>query len=328
MTKKITTFFTSSGTPQTGLSATIRIRNGAGTLVITDAAMTEIGDGFYGYDFTTYDEEEEYSIRCDGSASLTNALDRYTYAGNESYMEDVLDASIVDHDTAGTVGSEIMSGGGVVLGNGNGNRSMTMDEMKAVASEVWKFIFNNEETAEEVLLSRSSFNAIKDRVLLKEKIEIPKSVDYTKEFSTIASILSQITSKVEILASKPAPTITVDVPISLVKDISSISKIVQGFNLQLLSETVDNAREMFVSVGDELRDKVESLVGQLSSNNLDLSGAAELADALTTLKDSLTTILVLADRMGGDTQTKRALKSTLIQLTNLKFKQLESNLRK
>ena len=85
----ILSYFTNSGVPETGLSPTIRIRNvSTGALVITDAAMAEVGDGFYRYDFTGYDATVDYSIRSDGGVSLADA-ERYAYAGNESYFDDI-----------------------------------------------------------------------------------------------------------------------------------------------------------------------------------------------------------------------------------------------
>jgi hypothetical protein len=88
----ILAFFTNSGVPATGLSPTIRIRELAGdTLVVTDAAMTEVGDGHYKYNFTGYDATIDYSIRCDGGVTLP-AAERYTYAGNENYFDDMGEA--------------------------------------------------------------------------------------------------------------------------------------------------------------------------------------------------------------------------------------------
>ena len=88
---KILAFFTLSGTPATGLVPTIRIRDlSDNSLVVTDAAMTEVGDGHYQYDFTTYDKDTDYAVRCDGGMSLTG-VERYTYAGNENYIDDIAD---------------------------------------------------------------------------------------------------------------------------------------------------------------------------------------------------------------------------------------------
>ena len=85
----ITAFFTNNGIPATGLSPTIRIREVVlGNLVVTDASMTEVGDGWYQYNFTSYDKDIDYVIRCDGGV-LLSASERYTYAGNENYIDDI-----------------------------------------------------------------------------------------------------------------------------------------------------------------------------------------------------------------------------------------------
>lgn len=103
--------FTSGGTPAIGLSPTIRIRDiSTGSLVITDATMSGVGDGGYSYDFTSYDSQEDYSIRCDGGATLSGS-ERYTFGGNENYVNDVVDGvwdeTLADHTQAGTYGGEL-----------------------------------------------------------------------------------------------------------------------------------------------------------------------------------------------------------------------------
>jgi len=87
----ILAYFSNSGTPATGLTTpTIRIRDlSSGSLLVNDSTMTEVGDGFYSYDFTTYDKNKDYSIRCDGTAVLVDT-DRYVYAGNENYIDDTV----------------------------------------------------------------------------------------------------------------------------------------------------------------------------------------------------------------------------------------------
>ncbi len=76
-------FFTASGVPKTGLSPTIDIWKADATQVITAQAMTEIAGGFYKYDFTTYDEDEDYVIRSDGTSTLPDS-ERYAYSTNEN----------------------------------------------------------------------------------------------------------------------------------------------------------------------------------------------------------------------------------------------------
>ena len=88
----ILAFFTNQGIPATGLTPIIRIRDVSdGSLLVTDASMTEVGDGHYKYNFAAYDAKAEYAIRCDGGVILPSS-ERFTYAGNENYFDDVTDA--------------------------------------------------------------------------------------------------------------------------------------------------------------------------------------------------------------------------------------------
>lgn len=79
----ITAFFTNKGTPATGLSPTIDVWKIDATQVVTSQAMDEIAGGFYSYDFTTYDEDLDYVIRADGTATLSGS-DRYQFSSNET----------------------------------------------------------------------------------------------------------------------------------------------------------------------------------------------------------------------------------------------------
>jgi len=79
----IFSFFTDNGSPKTGLTPTIEIRRAdTGAVIVNWATMTEVGTGWYKYDFTSIDETLEYLITCDGGTSLTTA-ERYTFAGTE-----------------------------------------------------------------------------------------------------------------------------------------------------------------------------------------------------------------------------------------------------
>ena len=107
---KILAFFTDDGVPAEGLSPTIRIRDMSNnSLVVTDAVMTEVGDGHYQYNFTTYNIDKNYAIRCDGGATLANA-ERYTYAGNENYIEDITESLPTSGEIADAVWDEPVSG--------------------------------------------------------------------------------------------------------------------------------------------------------------------------------------------------------------------------
>lgn len=75
----ITAAYTNNGVPATGLSATVRVWELTGdTLVVTDAAMTEVAGGVYKYNFSTATPGTTYAVRCDGSATLTG-YDRYVF---------------------------------------------------------------------------------------------------------------------------------------------------------------------------------------------------------------------------------------------------------
>lgn len=85
----ILAFFTDSGVPKTGLSPTINVREVlTGILVVSGSNMTGFGDGSYYYEYTTYDSEKDYAIICDGGSSLVDT-ERYKFAGNENYIDDV-----------------------------------------------------------------------------------------------------------------------------------------------------------------------------------------------------------------------------------------------
>lgn len=111
MDHTVTTFFTNNGVPATGLSPTIRIWDiDTNMLVVTDDNMTEIGDGFYKYNYMGYDPLKDYVIRADGGASLPDA-ERYTVGTSDLSKEELADSiweePFADHNTLGTMGAKI-----------------------------------------------------------------------------------------------------------------------------------------------------------------------------------------------------------------------------
>ena len=129
----ILSFFTNSGNPALGLSPTVRIRTvPGGSLIVNDAAMSENGDGFYCYNFTTYSGTEEYTIRCDGGATLSGT-DRYTYGSNESFIEDIADAvwdePQNEHTFAGSFGAQIID-----LAKQNRQYNISLEEVRATSN--------------------------------------------------------------------------------------------------------------------------------------------------------------------------------------------------
>ena len=90
MSESILVYFEDKGAPASSLSATIRIRDLSDhSLVVNSATMTEVGDGFYEYTFTAYDNTKEYTFRADGSSSLGN-LDRYAPGANDTGQIDAM----------------------------------------------------------------------------------------------------------------------------------------------------------------------------------------------------------------------------------------------
>jgi len=91
----ILAYFSNNGVPATSLIIpTIKIREiPVGTLLVNGDSMTEIGDGFYSYDFVDYDLTKDYAIICDGTSILSDA-DRYVYAGNENYINDIENSNL------------------------------------------------------------------------------------------------------------------------------------------------------------------------------------------------------------------------------------------
>jgi hypothetical protein len=87
-TKTIISAFTENSIPKTGLSPLIDILDADTNIkIVTAAAMTELQDGYYKYDFTSYDFDKKYAISVDGGATLQDA-ERYHFGGNDSFKED------------------------------------------------------------------------------------------------------------------------------------------------------------------------------------------------------------------------------------------------
>ena len=84
MARRIVVAFRNSGTPATGLSPTIDVWevDATPTEVVTAAAMTEIGDGLYFYDFAE-DPTLDYAFRADGTGTITDDAERYVFGGLE-----------------------------------------------------------------------------------------------------------------------------------------------------------------------------------------------------------------------------------------------------
>jgi len=112
-TKIITAFLTQAGIPKTGLTPTVTILEldplnpALFTTAVNAAAMTEVANGWYRYDFTTYDRAFNYTVTVDGG-STTCPGERYQATVNESYHDDVAfstwEEPAANHLNLGTTG--------------------------------------------------------------------------------------------------------------------------------------------------------------------------------------------------------------------------------
>lgn len=86
-TEEIIAHFTNKGVPLIvpGDVPTIRIRRvDTKALVVTNAAMTEIGDGNYSFIFTLGDPQLDYSVRVDGdpmASGQVTIMERFAWGG-------------------------------------------------------------------------------------------------------------------------------------------------------------------------------------------------------------------------------------------------------
>lgn len=99
--KTITAAITNGGVPAAGLSPSIKIIE-LTTSTVFDGAMTEIGFGWYKFDFQNYDLTKQYVITIDAGSSVS-AGERYQFAGNESWASEVWEqpAQSAQADTMG-----------------------------------------------------------------------------------------------------------------------------------------------------------------------------------------------------------------------------------
>jgi hypothetical protein len=81
MPKTIVARFRNDGIPQTGLTPSIDIyRLSDSTLLVNDAAMTEVANGWYKYVFTEgngFDPREDFAYDADGGVTISSPFERY-----------------------------------------------------------------------------------------------------------------------------------------------------------------------------------------------------------------------------------------------------------
>jgi hypothetical protein len=101
MSVYFTAYFTNSGAPRTGLSATITVyKVSDNSAVVNAAAMTEIAGGGYKYLFSAYAATEEYYAVADGGAALADS-ERYAYGATmltDAQVNAEADTALIDYD--------------------------------------------------------------------------------------------------------------------------------------------------------------------------------------------------------------------------------------
>jgi len=108
--------FSINGVPETGLSPTISIRRtDSGALVVTDAALYEVGDGAYRYNFSN-DTALQYSAVIDGAVDTLDY--RYMAAWSERAKTEAEVVQILEDTAAMPTVSGIVTGilAGVIEG--------------------------------------------------------------------------------------------------------------------------------------------------------------------------------------------------------------------
>jgi hypothetical protein len=139
---------------------------------------------------------------------------------------------------------------GVFEGGGRGGYGdMSKKQMIDLAKMVWEVILQKNESARDVLLSRSDFDAAKDKVILKEKIDFkpvikpivnippaPPVYDYLPELRQILTRVNEIRGTV---ATLPDPTDQLDKIISMLMTIDSSTVDVKPM-LEVLQKAVDD----------------------------------------------------------------------------------------
>lgn len=142
----ISSFFTlGSGSPALGLNPTIRIWEVNGvtaTLVVNNDPMIEVGDGFYQYNFISYDATKDYVFRSD-SVTLPLAR-RYQFGATQAavitpdqvadIVSSVWDETASAHLLPGSTGEKLSQ-----IKADTTNISVTITTLSALLDEIAKY---------------------------------------------------------------------------------------------------------------------------------------------------------------------------------------------
>lgn len=133
----ISSFFTLNAVPAVGLSPlpTLLIWSVTGTsetLVVPSAAMNEVGDGFYQYEFAGYVDGTQYVFRVDGGSTYASDNPERYQAGSIE-VATLTDAQVADISASvlNSVSTDFLSPGsiGYVLAQTNANTVAIADNL-------------------------------------------------------------------------------------------------------------------------------------------------------------------------------------------------------
>lgn len=136
--KILTANFTLDGAPITGLTPVVSIYELHPTITTTnilvvnnDSAITEIGGGWYRYNFATYDSTKSYVFTFDGGGTIP-AFARLQHGAADNNPGDVWEEPTTSHLVAGTTGlalAQIKSDTTSILLSGGGGLTPTQATM-------------------------------------------------------------------------------------------------------------------------------------------------------------------------------------------------------
>lgn len=155
-TERLFAFFTKSGVPEAGLSPVMNIWDSADAHVVTNGAMTAMTqNGFYYYDFASYDPDKIYLYHADGGVTLSN-YERYVVGTNEiqSSVEGISDdITLILEDTGTTLPSTLSTMDGKLDGIKTQTDKLTFtgSDIKATLDGEKVIVTSNEDKTDYVL---------------------------------------------------------------------------------------------------------------------------------------------------------------------------------
>jgi len=134
----ISVYFGVYNSPITSLTPTIRIRYVLDGSIVDSGVMTEVGDGFYNYDFSSYDSTKEYCMICD-AVTLPNNI-RYKFLTSGEYGDIINTVEILSDniDTRSLLIKKILSNK-LYLFDGDTNNWVLYDDDDSVLT-TWNII--------------------------------------------------------------------------------------------------------------------------------------------------------------------------------------------